>query len=138
MRQLIGRGRAPRRLVVARDVGVSYFVFGVAGALSGYVRRPWRARCRAAVVTALVGNLAIRPTFTEVGHLPAFLVGLAAVPLAPDRDDMTYPQLPSLGGRPSTRRMWAETPVSTHHDRVLATSDQLTDDRRAGDFAGDQ
>jgi hypothetical protein len=32
---LIRMGRAPTRLVNARDVGVSYFVFGVTGALSG-------------------------------------------------------------------------------------------------------
>jgi hypothetical protein len=33
----------------------------------------------------------VRPTFTEVGHLTAFLVGLAVIPLAPDRDRMPYP-----------------------------------------------
>jgi hypothetical protein len=85
LRLLIRQGNAPSRLVVARDVGVSYFVFGVAGTLSGYVRRPWRRRCQAAGLAALAVNAAVRPTFTEVGHLTAFAVGLAAVPLAPDR-----------------------------------------------------
>ncbi|WP_231976805.1 rhomboid-like protein [Mycobacterium sp. E740] len=92
---LIGRGRAPRRLENARDVGVSYFVLGVAGALSGYARPPWRSRAQAAAVLALAGNAAARPTFTEVGHLTAFLTGLAAIPLAPDRDLKPYP---STGG----------------------------------------
>jgi len=39
----------------------------------------------------LTGNAALRPTFTEVGHLTAFVVGLAAVPLAPGREGMPYP-----------------------------------------------
>jgi hypothetical protein len=86
LRTLIRIGRAPTRLVNARDVGVSYFVFGVTGALSGHVERPWRSRCQAAALLALVANIAVTPTFTEVGHLTAFGVGLAAVPLTPDRD----------------------------------------------------
>jgi hypothetical protein len=78
-------------LVNARDVGVSYFVLGVAGALTGYVRPHWRSRSQAAGVAALAGNAALRPTFTEVGHLTAFVVGLAATPVVPDRDAMPYP-----------------------------------------------
>jgi rhomboid family protein len=91
LRLSIRNGKAPRRLVDARDVGVSYFVFGAAGALSGYIQRPWRRRCQVATAAALVGNAAVRPTFTEVGHLTAFVVGLAAIPLAPGRDSMSYP-----------------------------------------------
>jgi rhomboid family protein len=91
LRWSMRRGEAPRRLVNARDVGVSYFVLGVSGTLTGYVRRRRRTRYQVAAVAALAGNAALRPTFTEVGHLTAFLVGLAAVPLAPDRDRMPYP-----------------------------------------------
>ena len=91
----IARARVPRRLVNARDVGVSYFVFGVAGTLTGYLRRPWRSRCQVGAVAALTGNAILRPTFTEVGHLTALVVGLAAVPLAPDRDDRPYPAWPT-------------------------------------------
>ena len=80
----IRKANAPRRLVHARDVGVSYFVFGVAGALSRYIERPWRSRCQVAGLGALTVNAAVRPTFTEVGHLTAFVVGLAAIPLAPE------------------------------------------------------
>jgi hypothetical protein len=94
LRATIRMGRAPWRLVAARDVGVSYFVLGAAGALTGYVRRPWRSRVQAVSVAALAGNVAVRPTYTEVGHLTAFLIGLAAVPLAPERDIRTYPALP--------------------------------------------
>ncbi|AGB21190.1 hypothetical protein Mycsm_00750 [Mycobacterium sp. JS623] len=93
LRLMIRMGRAPWRLVAARDVGISYFVFGTAGTLSGYVPPPWRTGCQVGTVTALVVNVAVRPTFSEVGHLTAFLVGLAAIPLAPDRDDVTYPTL---------------------------------------------
>jgi hypothetical protein len=91
LRRSIRRGNAPRRLVDARDVGVSYFLFGVAGTLSGYVERPWRLRAQVGAVAALAGNVAVRPTFTELGHLTAFLVGLGAVPLAPHRDEFPYP-----------------------------------------------
>jgi hypothetical protein len=80
-------------LVNARDVGVSYFVLGVAGALTGYIRSPWRSRCQLGSVAALAGNVVIRPTFTEVGHLTAFVVGLTAAPLAPDRDGDPYPDV---------------------------------------------
>jgi hypothetical protein len=99
LRLMIRMGRAPIRLVAARDVGVSYFVFGVAGTLSGYVRAPWRLRCQAATVAALTGNAVVRPTFTEVGHLTAFVVGLASIPLAPDREQLTYPGI--TGAMPS-------------------------------------
>lgn len=97
LRLLIGKGRAPQRLENARDVGVSYFVLGVAGTLSGYVHPPWRSGTQAAAVLALAGNAAARPTFTEIGHLTAFLVGLAAVPLAPGRDLKPYPATGGFG-----------------------------------------
>jgi hypothetical protein len=99
LRLLIRRGRAPRRLVDARDVGVSYFVLGVAGALTAYVRSPWRTRSRLTGLGALAVNVAARPTFTEVGHLTAFAVGVAATPLAPGRDRMPFPTTPLQGSR---------------------------------------
>jgi hypothetical protein len=91
LRLLIRMGKAPRRLVNARDVGVSYFELGVAGALSGYVGPSWRRRCQMIVLATLVGNVAIRPTFTEVGHLTAFVVGLASAPLSPRHEQGIYP-----------------------------------------------
>ena len=91
LRYSITRARAPRRLKNARDVGVSYFVFGVAGTLTGYLRSPWRSRCQLGAVATMAGNAMVRPTFTEVGHLTALVVGLAAIPLAPDREDRPYP-----------------------------------------------
>jgi hypothetical protein len=91
LRLMIRLGRAPWRSVAARDVGVSYFVFGTVGTLSGYVPPPWRTRCQVATVTVLLANFAVRPTFSEAGHLTAFLVGLAAIPIAPDREETPYP-----------------------------------------------
>jgi hypothetical protein len=91
LRRSISTGRAPRRLVNARDVGVSYFVLGVAGTLSGYLERRWRSKCQVVALAGLAANGAARPTFTEVGHLTAFLVGLTAIPLAPDREQRPYP-----------------------------------------------
>jgi hypothetical protein len=90
LRQSILTRRAPRRLVNARDVGVSYFVFGIAGALTGYIQRRFRLPCQVAGVAALSANAVSRPTFTEVGHLTAFTVGLAAIPLAPDRERLAF------------------------------------------------
>jgi hypothetical protein len=93
----IRKGHAPRRLINARDVGVSYFVMGVAGALSGYVDRRWRATAQTAAFSALAANAVARPTFTELGHLTAFGVGLAVSPLVPDRDGQPYPAGPEAG-----------------------------------------
>jgi hypothetical protein len=94
LRRAIRSGRAPLRLVNARDVGVSYFFFGVAGTLTGYVPREFRTPAQVLSVTALAVNAAFRPTFTEIGHLTALIVGLGAVPLAPDRDRFPYPAVP--------------------------------------------
>jgi hypothetical protein len=102
LRLRIRTGRAPSRLVNARDVGVSYFVLGVAGALSGYVPPAWRARTQFVVAGALAANAVARPTATEVGHLTAFTVGLAANTALPDRDGRPYPpdEWPSAARRP--------------------------------------
>lgn len=91
LRLRIRTGRAPSRLVNARDVGVSYFVLGVAGALSGYVTPEWRTRTQVVAAGALAANAVARPTVTEVGHLTAFTVGLAASTTAPDRDGTPFP-----------------------------------------------
>lgn len=94
LRRAIRSGDAPQRLASARDVGVSYFFFGVAGTLTGYVPREFRTPAQALAVAALAVNAAVRPTFTEIGHLSALIVGLGAVPLAPERDRLPYPGAP--------------------------------------------
>ena len=95
LRRAIRSSGAPRRLVDARDVGVSYFLLGVLGASSGYVLRPWRSRCQAALVVGLAGNALVHPTHTEVGHLTAALTGLAWAPFVPNREDDPLPRMPT-------------------------------------------
>jgi hypothetical protein len=91
LRWSIDKEKAPPKLANASDVGVSYFLLGVAGVLSAYVPRRYRWACRGAAVTALTANVVVRPTFTEVGHLSAYLTGLALGPLAPDAQGRPYP-----------------------------------------------
>jgi hypothetical protein len=72
----IKRADEPGRSLNARDVGVSYFTFGIGGALCRYLDRPWRV----AVQIAATGSVAIavlsRANFTATGHCVAFLVGI--------------------------------------------------------------
>jgi hypothetical protein len=102
LRRAIRSAAAPRRLVDARDVGVSYFLFGVLGALSGYLSRPWRSRCQAILVAGLAGNALVTPTHTEVGHLTAFLTGLTYAPFVPNRDHSPFPACFDLHARETT------------------------------------
>ncbi|MBJ7337023.1 hypothetical protein [Mycolicibacterium sp.] len=44
--------------------------------MTGHLVQPWGFRSRAAGAGLLVANYAINPTFTELGHLSAFLVGV--------------------------------------------------------------
>lgn len=91
LRWSIRAEQAPLRLADAHDVGVSYFLLGVTGTLLAYLPRRYRSRVRAAGVAVLAANALIQPTFTEVGHLSAFVTGLALSPLAIDRDRHPYP-----------------------------------------------
>jgi tRNA(Arg) A34 adenosine deaminase TadA len=77
----ISEHHASPRLVDARDVGVSYFVVGIAGVLCYRVPRRWRWVYLGALVAIAVGALAIRFDFTSLGHLCALLLGLACYPL---------------------------------------------------------
>jgi hypothetical protein len=68
--------------VGARDVGVSYGFFGVAG-LAGYLLAP---RARVFYFASLLGYVVVAAvlshTFTDFGHLAAVGIGLACYPLA--------------------------------------------------------
>jgi hypothetical protein len=91
LRRSIKKADASPGLANARDVGVSYFFLGVAGALSAYVPPPYRLPSRAVLLVALTANAVARPTFTEVGHLSAYVVGLAMAPAAPGTQARPYP-----------------------------------------------
>jgi hypothetical protein len=82
LRRSIRTGQAPPRLANAHDVGVSYFLLGVAGTASAYLPKRYRRGARAAVAGLLAADVLIRPTHTEVGHLTSFLTGLGLTPLA--------------------------------------------------------
>jgi hypothetical protein len=86
LRRSIRARRSSPRLVNARDVGVSYFLLGVAGAMSAYLPDRYRPAGQAAGVAVLSVNAVVRPTFTEFGHLSAYLTGLLLTPLAPEGD----------------------------------------------------
>jgi hypothetical protein len=75
-------GVADPSVVLARDVGVSYGFFAVAG-FAGYLLS---SRLRFVYLTLLIGRLiaaaALSHTFTDFGHLTAVAIGLACYALA--------------------------------------------------------
>ncbi|MBI3216838.1 MAG: hypothetical protein HYZ38_23730 [Mycobacterium sp.] len=86
---------ASPRLINARDIGVSYFVLGLAGVLTYRIARPWRWLYLAAFLAAVTTALALNPSFTSIGHFSALLIGLACYPLTlgrrgPRRDGPAY------------------------------------------------
>lgn len=81
----IQESRASPRLVDARDVGVSYFVVGIAGLLFYRIPRRWRWVYLGALVAVAVTALVVRTNFTSLGHLCALVLGLACYPLTVGR-----------------------------------------------------
>lgn len=76
------KGRVGLRIAVSPDVGVSYGLAAVAGVLVVRVPATWRRRYVIASLIVIVGQLLILPNFTGLGHLTAWVIGLAvAVPL---------------------------------------------------------
>lgn len=74
------------RYLNARDIGVSYFVVGVAALLAYRVVRPWRWLYLLAMIgVAVIAVFVAHPMFTQVGHLCAVFVGLACYPLTRGR-----------------------------------------------------
>jgi Rhomboid-like protein len=69
-----------RRMV---DVGVSYGFAAVAGVLAYRLARRWALAYAAAGLAVLALVLGVHRTFTDLGHLLAFAVGLACLPLVP-------------------------------------------------------
>lgn len=77
----IDSGHASPGLRNVVDVGASYGLAAVAGV--GVHRLPRRVAppLAGAVLLVLAGVLAVQGTFTDLGHLVAFLLGLACLPL---------------------------------------------------------
>jgi hypothetical protein len=96
----IRTGHASRSLETTVDVGVSYGFAAIGGILTwGLTRR--RARLWAiAVGSALAIALVVSQTYTDVGHVAAFAIGLALRPLAiPVADDDERPDPFTAAGR---------------------------------------
>lgn len=72
----IKKGREPLSQARARDVGVSYFVFGIGGWLSGQISGPWRRWARLAAGGSVAIAVLSQSSFTAVGHCVAFSVGI--------------------------------------------------------------
>src|SRR5664279_6258455 len=78
----LAKGRVGFSIAVSPDVGVSYGLAAVAGVLIVRVAETWRRRYIIASLVLIVGQLLILRNFTGLGHLTAWLIGLAvAIPL---------------------------------------------------------
>lgn len=117
----IQRGLLPASLATALDVGVSYAVAGAAGVLTHRVARPWNRLYLAVALVVLLAPLASSPTFTDLGHAAAFLLGFACLPLTrgrPRRDPRdavrALRRAPSRGGR--TTEPGAHRPADAGHE----------------------
>ncbi|MCX0245160.1 rhomboid-like protein [Streptomyces drozdowiczii] len=77
----ISHGHAPAAAANTLDVGVSYALAGVVAVLTYYVPRPWRPAYLFAVLVIYTVPLITNPTFTDIGHLTAALIGLGCYPL---------------------------------------------------------
>ena len=78
----LAKGRVGFNIAVSPDVGVSYGLAAVAGVLVVRVAETWRRRYVMASLVLIVGQLLILRNFTGLGHLTAWLIGLAvAIPL---------------------------------------------------------
>ncbi|MCP2257556.1 hypothetical protein LX15_001241 [Streptoalloteichus tenebrarius] len=78
-------GQESRALVFGVDVGASYGVAAAAGVLVWRLARPWSARYGLVMFTLLALTLVVNRTYDDVGHLSAFLLGVACRPLTHDR-----------------------------------------------------
>ena len=73
---------APERLVRATDIGVSYFLVGVAAVLAYRVARPWRWVYLAGLIALYLIQLIAGFNFTAIGHFSAIFIGLMFYPMA--------------------------------------------------------
>ena len=78
---LINLHRRPEWQLHARDVGVSYFLVGVAAVLAYRIPPPWRWPYLGGLIVIFTVALVIEPSFTSIGHAAAVVVGLACYPL---------------------------------------------------------
>jgi hypothetical protein len=79
----LAKGRIGFSIATSPDVGVSYGLAAVAGILVVRVGETWRRRFIIASLIVIIGQFLILRNFTGLGHLTAWLIGLAvAVPVS--------------------------------------------------------
>ncbi|WP_227981630.1 rhomboid-like protein [Nocardia spumae] len=81
----IGHGHADPAMVDVRDIGVSYFLAGIIGVLTYHLAYPWRWGYVVVAGACFAAPPLIHLTFTGIGHLSAFVIGLACYPLTRSR-----------------------------------------------------
>ncbi len=98
------RGWLPASLMSAPDVGVSYGMVAIAGALVSRLPRPVAIAWAGAWTLLLVREFVAFPNFTDGGHLCALVIGLAlARVLTSTRTKSGWAWLKSLGRHPGLR-----------------------------------
>ncbi|MET8246020.1 rhomboid-like protein [Streptomyces sp. NPDC005202] len=88
----ISRGMAPESAVNTLDVGVSYALAGVMGALTYRIAAPWQYLYAAVVAAGYGVPLVTGRTFTDLGHFTAVLIGLGCYPLVRGRGKAWNPK----------------------------------------------
>jgi hypothetical protein len=79
----LAKGRIGFSIAVSPDVGISYGLAAVAGIMVVRVGATWRRRFIIASLIVIIGQFLILRNFTGLGHLTAWLIGLAvAVPVS--------------------------------------------------------
>lgn len=85
-------GIVPHSAVNTLDIGVSYALAGVIAVLAYRIATPWRYAYLAAALLVYVLPLTESPTFTDLGHFVAALIGLGCWPLVRGRGKAWNPK----------------------------------------------
>jgi hypothetical protein len=85
VRLLIDAGLDSHREVFVLDIGVSYGLSGGVGVLTWLIVRPWRWWYLGVTAVFYLALLAAGTDYTNLGHLCAYLIGIACRPLARGR-----------------------------------------------------
>jgi hypothetical protein len=99
----IAKGRINISTAHAADVGASYGLVAVAGLLAARVSRRWLAAYLTGLSGLLLAGLLVGRTFTDLGHVVAWVIGLGLALLV-SRARQATGRLARAGGRPEESR----------------------------------